>query len=500
MKAAIYRKDVKLYGIEMLKVIPIVIAFHFFVKLVLNPWGYLLDDGDYATTAMSISVFMALTFAILVGMGFVSEERTGGTNILLKRLPISSRKIYFEKLLAGLTIVLTLNAFILAYYYLIDANDYSLWKSPNGLVLGGFKINLLYTMVTGYFFCVALSFIAKEPIVIFVGALVAETLMWLALATMNDPNGINWLGFWTLVLYVVPLIVVPIVFSRFNWRLTGLQTDWQRIRVNRRGLASCDVTRFSSQRMTALARRYFAENGFLQVLALGSLVAAVIHSFSVASEPLSGHGEDFFFAGAGGSAIPISGIGLLVLAALGARANSNSEGQSTSNILHRQPAPREEIFWAKIVAAIPAITLVATSLIIIWWGRIPWVSSAFFCILVFSCALHTSMWENKQVPIILATLISCLTQFLYTMAWMTGISKSKVGVGIQVENDPFLVGLIPLSVMLIGSLYTAYDMATNHHFLSGTNKFRLKYNFTGTTATILTTLVVCFLAPTFVSL
>ena len=126
---------------------------------------------------------------------------------------------------------------------------------------------------------------------------------------------------------------------------------------------------------------------------------------------------------------------------------------------------------------------------------IPAISIGVFCVFIYITAMHMSLWMRSQLLIILGTLSGAIMAFTLTSAWMIPRGFPIYFKGFMPTYDPYLVGLIPLGLIILCSVLTAWRMAINRRFLAETEKNRAKYNLVGTLASLAAVYVVITVLP-----
>ena len=175
-----------------------------------------------------------------------------------------------------------------------------------------------------------------------------------------------------------------------------------------------------------------------------------------------------------GSFIPM--IGTLLLAALGTSSYAVNERHGLKCVTYYHPVSRGLIFATKLMVAIPAILMVSVALALTVKETVPTVGIFVLGFLIYLLAVHAClMYQKGTVIVILAGLLGVACVIGTIVLWMVPTDKAFFFDGFTPVHDPYLVGLIPFSMVTLGSLITGYCLATNRRFLAGTDVYRQRY-------------------------
>ena len=447
MAPMIFYKDVRI-GLKHLLIVPAMFTLMYLAMK-------LIAEGHYGHVATqqeigAISLVMLTTFntfiAIVIGAQVMAEEKNAGTNLLLARLPISRGHLYTEKIVAGLSCVAILYAASLFYLSFLDLEN--AWK--NSISFGTIPGNLAIAMFSAYAFAIALSRFTHQSIAILLVSFGAECLLWFAIAIIASTEAIDWYVIRVSGMFLLLFFVVPTILLWRKWQLPLHPALWG--------------TTDQRTRLKGLIWKSFAENGLLHVMCLLLLSATLILVYS--SSASIRHGDSIV-----GTCIVMMGV--LLFAALGSSAYATNERKGLHCIAYYHPIPRGHLFAAKQLAALPSIVIVSLALVLTVSEVVPAVTVVVFAIFMYLQALQICLtYQTGTVIVILAAMICAWMVVGSIWAWMTPTDNALIVDGFTPVNDPYLVALIPLTLVTFGSLSSSWRLATDRRFLASSDVYR----------------------------
>jgi len=465
MTPVIFYKDSRIL-LKSLLIVPAILVIYYIGMKLIGELHYGIEvtaDAFGETCVIILAVFDCLV-AILAGAQMTAEERNAETDLLLARLPISSRHLYAEKIAAGSTCVALLYVASLVFlsFFNLDAFD-----DPDSI--GTIPGNFFIIMFSGYLFAVIFSRFTHQAIAILFLAFGAECLLWFGIvitALVSKFTEADWYALPRVLVFTLLCFVVPVILVWKQWQLPLHPTVWG--------------TDHKSTQIKGLCWKSFTENGLLNVMCLLLLVAAtaVTGISYIIGTPATGwlsadSGSDNLFT----VRYCITGMGGLLLAALGTNSYTAKERSGLNCIAYHHPIPRSQFFLTKQVAAVPAIILVSLTLIITWGENVPAVAIVVFSLFFYLQAVQMCLaWQTGTVVVMLgavATAWSILVLIFF--GWMEPSDNPLFFEGFTPVHDPILVGLIPLAFVTVGSFISAWLMATNRRVLAGSDRYRQRY-------------------------
>ncbi len=166
-------------------------------------------------------------------------------------------------------------------------------------------------------------------------------------------------------------------------------------------------------------------------------------------------------------------MGVLLFAALGSNAYATNERRGLHCIAYYHPIPRGLLFAAKQLAALPSIVLVALALVLTVGEVVPAVSVVVLGIFIYLQAVQVCLtYQTGTVIVILAAMISAWMVVGSIWAWMTPTDNALILDGFTPANNPYLVALIPLTLVALGSLLSSWRLAKDRRFLASSDAYR----------------------------
>lgn len=451
MTPAIFFKDVRI-GLKHLLIAPVSLAaMYVLLKLIWEGhYGQPFGEAEIARFSIAVLACFNCFIAIVIGAQVMAEERNAGTDVLLARLPISQGHLYAEKVAAGLTSIALLYAATLLYLSFLGADAF--WNSES--ILGTIPRFLFITMFSSYLFALVCSRYTHQSIAILFLSVGAECLLWLGIGVVDHIDEVDWYALRMTIAFAFVSFVVPAMLVWRQWHLPLHPGLWRS--PHRRA------------RVTGMIWKSFAENGFLHVMCFMLLLATVILAL-VSSESIR-YGDSH-----AGTFIPV--VGVLLLAALGTNSYATSERTGLHCITYYHPIPKGLLFLTKQVAALPAVLMVSFALVLTVQASVPAISIVVFSIFLYLHAVQVCLtYQKGTVVVILAALMGAWIVCLTIVAWMAPTDNAIIFDGFTPVHDPFLVGLIPLTLVAIGSLWTTWRLATNRRFLASSDTYRQRYS------------------------
>ncbi len=453
-------------------------AFYLVYLLVLQPSGRQLGSEVFSVALLPISYCLAVFIAILVGIAIIADDRQAGSDQFLLRLPVSRRRLLTEKFAAGTLFLLGLSALIISYYLLLPDAE-SAWRGDGIQSFLSFPFSLMLSLSLAFVAAVAYSLFLRQPLVIFLAALCTVGMAWLLLQVLMTEVRMDWRGAGLSLTYLFLFFALPGILGRQQWQLS-LPDSLLRPPSGRRPFS-------------ALLLKELAAEGFLQLLALLLLLAAMAFWFLL-PEAAQLSRQELYEAQHNVPRYLLIGIAALLPITLGAHAYSANEGQGLACILYNHPASRQQLFLAKLLAAAPLLFCCWLSLLLVYDPAVPAFSLALFLFFLFVAALHTSLWlVSPMLNILLVTCAAILVYYLIG-GWMTAREAPWYFRGFSPLNDPYLVGLIPLSGLLLGCSIASWRQACDRRYLAATAERKARLSGISWLLVILITLLVSALA------
>jgi len=411
-----------------------------------------------------------------------TQERSAGTDWFLARLPISKQRIFLEKVCAGLVFLLLLFVLSEIFYAATDAAILPIWEPDRNF--GSFHSNLFLALFSSFVIAVGFSKFLTQPMAIFFAAFTTQIILWTSAQTLFTDVEADFMGTVIAFTYIVLCFGLPFVLAWKQWRYPLNPTVWG--------------SPGSRTQFKGLVFKTWGYDALLNITALLLLVSALILNFTAVDvTTLESRYEVFLVENGMNTTITtfVTGFALLLLMAVGANAYTTSDGDGLNCIAYAHPVPRTQLFLSKLAAAVPIVLVVWLIAWLNYRETIPAISIGVFCVFIYITAMHMSLWMRSQLLIILGTLSGAIMAFTLTSAWMIPRGFPIYFKGFMPTYDPYLVGLIPLSLIILCSVLTAWRMATNRRFLAATEKNRAKYNLVGTLASLAAVYVVITVLP-----
>lgn len=273
-----------------------------------------LDDW-FPQVQMAIGVLVALVAA---GYWF-AEERMGGNLCFLQRLPVSSRRIFTEKTMAGIGILLVLWLCQVAWCMQFYSTSKS-FMSSSGLV---FTFSLLVVSLYAYGLGLPLSRYLKQTIsVVLIGILavvVLSVFLLILWEIFHEALKAIFLGKYeelNVVLYI--LFATPLILIVYGSAIFRQTLFWK-----------------PRSHFDYLSQIYFSQNRLCQWLIHGVLILACFRIILINESNLIS------------LVILVSSICAVVSIAIGASTYTNEEKHGLKNVLFYQPIHLGELYWVR---------------------------------------------------------------------------------------------------------------------------------------------------------
>ncbi len=327
---AIFRKDIKILirqagsalGVQAFLML-IVPAFYILMQILYKS-SFPEDMFAYEWWFPQLQIAISVIIAFIVAAYWSVEEREGGHDRFLKRLPISALRLYGEKTAAGLFIVAATILIQYAWIRLFELAGMRLWNLADHPLFNLFKFTVLA-------YCIGLPVSRLVPntvSVILVGIVLWFLVLW-GYSSMDDTILLYLYDIDVLVVTLI-LILAILLFRWFNASRIERQTAG-----NLRLLMQLQMRQW--------------ENQLLFIVSILLFIVAVFlfpsHSF-----PL-------------GVSFPLSMFAMLLSAAIGVCTYRSNEKDGMHCVLYHHPISRSEIYWSRFffgltIAILPALALV----------------------------------------------------------------------------------------------------------------------------------------------
>ncbi len=418
---------------------------------------------DLMVAASEVAVATQWMFGGLYGLvaaaHFLAEERTAGTDVFLRRLPVSRARINAEKIAAELTAV----AFLwvcFAASHLLALPLGGLWRKEISAEMTGLPLAgpvaiggiLALVYVSSYLVGLLVSLAARQTtVIVLVGFAIWWTGFGFLMLALDDQLGMSWDMVWLILLPYAPLVAAPLFMASSGWRF----------RISR--AASWPLS--GRTRMVGHVWKSIAENSLLQMLSVGFLVSALVAP-SVVFDPM--------LVGVGG---------LLLVAALGTAAYAPLEKQGLHCVLYQHPVPRSHLFWAKTIAAIVPVLAVSAGAFLHWSRQapMPFLTVLALAAFAYACAVLLTLTFHRQVTALLATLatvfLTVVWPILLAESWApaTGVHFHWTLPSAEEGFVLFMGASLPLALLAVGCHMASWRMATDRAVLTGSARYRLTY-------------------------
>ncbi len=326
------------------------------------------------------------------------------------------------------------------------------------LLVGGV---LVLVSLSLYLAALPVALVARQPAVVF---LAGFAIWWAGFATftlaVDAELSVSWeLVGWLNVGLLTPLLAVALVLA-----LAG-----RRLRFNRAA-----AWRFSRRaRMAGLLWKSVTENTLLQAMCIAFLVVALIVPQA--------------------DSLAVTGVGLILIAALGTAAYDPVEKHGLHCVLYQHPVPRSQLFWAKTMAAIAPVLAVSAGAYVLW-GRqspMPFLTALALGSFAYACAVLLTLAFRRQLTAALATVVVVFLTLICPVLILELLMPHATSLLSIVSSDeisgPGFIALqataFPTALLAVGCLWAARRMATDRTVLTGSASYRLSY-FAGIYAVI----------------
>lgn len=448
-----------------------------FLLLIENVSDWPTMDEFWVAT-LSVASVISVLFAAMTGLAVISDEQLKTTHLFLLRLPVSRTRILTEKIVAGCAFLLILYVLVLIYYYIFVPADLDPWAATDDPSIGTLEGNLFLSMYSAFFVALAFSKLLKQQLAIFLATLAVELLLWVAFQAFFSELEFDSQGTVLAIVYLLLFFGVPGLLFWKQWTLSVPKSAWG--------------SPPARTRLRGLVWTQFAQNGLINLLTLLLFVAASL--FGLFGPDIETLDRASAYALRNSiTVICLSGMALFLPIAAGANSYAANDGDGLDCIVYGHPVPRTELFLSKLLAASPVVVLSWFSVLFVIRNEFPAVSFAVFFLFAYLAAVHVSLWMRFPVMVIMATVTWVLLVFVAIAGWMEERTWPWYFQGFTPEHDPALVGLLPLSLITLGTFITSWHMASNRQFLSASKRYRERYNIATTCITLIATVAIVWL-------
>ena len=463
MISQIFYKDLKRASLWLLVYPFILLEWIVAYYLFADRLGWEVDRETFIAGCLIVAFVMHTICAMVVGINVIADEETKGTDQFLKRLPLSKFQVLREKVLAGASFLLFLYLAAVIFYALFLPEGAPIIHNSREMNFGIYPVNLFIAIFSAYFIAIAASFYFKQQIVIFMITLIGECSLWIgARLTIGAREAIQVEGALISIWYMVLIFGLPalLAWKKFHFSLNPKIWGTPQSRTVFKGLVF----------------KHIAQDGMLYVLSVGLLLVAIIYALVRPDMATLTTRMEIFEIQNSFPYLIISGLAVFLPVTAGAGAYSTNEGQGLECTLYHHPVSRNQLFFSKIVAALPIIVICYFGLLLTLTDRWPWQSLLVWTVFSYAVALHISQWIKSLVLIILAGLSWGVFLVSMILIWMEPTPDFLFFGSFVPENDYRIVATIPLAFLTLGSLVSSWHMATNRRFLAGSNEFKVKFN------------------------
>lgn len=405
-------------------------------------------------------------YALVAAAYFLAEERNAGTEIFLRRLPVSRARINAEKIGAGLTVVALLWACFVATHLLALPMG-GLWSTemlasgilgesqPDGLwKTTAFVGGMLATVyVSSYLVGLLVSLAVRQVIVVVLVGFAIWWAVFVFLMVLDSELPVTRDMVWLNLLVYAPLVAAPLVMALPGRRFRFFPaTTWSFV---------------GRWRLAGLVWKSITANSLLQALCLVFLVTALFLRGDV-------------------DAWMVTAVGVILLAALGTAAYAPLEKEGLHCVLYQHPVPRLHLFWAQTIAAVAPVLAVSAATFLLWnrqWS-VPFLLVLALGCFAYACAVLLTLAFPKQLTAMLATIAVVFTTFIWPIVILEFLSPNVIPQFAFITTDTIFgsgnAGFIalqatalPVTLLAVGCFWAARRMATDRAVLTGSPRYRL---------------------------
>jgi ABC-type transport system involved in multi-copper enzyme maturation permease subunit len=405
-----------------------------------------------------LQVVVSMLIALVASAHLLAEERENGTDRFLSGLAVSRKRMFQEKIAAGLSIVLLTLLVQFAWGLLIGlAAGVDLWFPRD---ITQIVVTMTTTSVLAYVIGLPLSMYFRRSIyVILTGMIPSLAVTWMIQVPWSRQAPETAYFLFTLVALGIP-IAAPVLGGTF---------------VGRR------FPRISGRHGPTLA-----------LLAKQTREKAVIYLVLAPVIVFAFLAKEAFFI--------LAGLAFLLFAVVfGVATYTREEKTAGSSVLYHHPASRSRVFWTKFLHGllpllIPLLMLAALGIALREWGLIPhsgeyyvaqvgsfvlWVVIAYCCGALFTHACASPIYGTLGgiVGLILAAVLFVYIRILPGTRALEIIqfgAQYVPSTGLFPAGDfPSLsVFLLPLFLVAAGLALSAWRASTDRMLQSGSSFFR----------------------------
>ena len=450
-------------SLRWLLVYPIILANWIIAYYLLaDRLGWDVSYLTFIKGSLAAAFIMNTLIAIVVGLSVYVDDVTNGTDKFLYRLPLSRTRILQEKFLAGLSYLLLLYLVAVIYHMAFMPEGVSVFESNLDRDIGNYRTNLFVAMFSAYIFSIGISLLIQQQILVFIAAFLLEVLMWTGLQVVLTQFALNLEGAFIALTYLFLFFVLPVVLVWKKWNLALNPSFWG--------------TPQSRTLFKGLVWKHVAQDGMLNGIAIGLFLATGLYALLGPDTSSIASRLEVWEIQNGIPYLFMVALALFLPVAAGAGAYSSMEGQGLDCVMYLHPVFRTQLFFSKIVAALPIMIISYFALLVTVGDRWSWISLLVWVPFSYSIALHISLWIRSVVLIILAAVSWAIFILSFTMIWMEEtVEFLFFGAWVPV-NDVQIVALLPLSLLTFGGIVSSWHMAINRKFLASSDAFKMRFN------------------------
>ena len=389
----VYRKDLRVLSKQAVAALLLQPVLLILISILLKARWHTFDYSAIFRYALSASfvrdffpkIQIAITalVALAAAAQWYAEERTGQHDRFLRRLAASRTRVWGEKTLAGLTIVLG----VILVQYLCQSValmfGYEIWylDDPVGVYISVIGI-------TSYLVGLSLSCLFKQTLhVVLVGLVIEFSGLWLyASIGQHSIASIRWAVFIIIAVLIVAPAISMLPSSRISTLFAGILSS----------------KRENRSKIQAIVDKQVRENFLMYAIAL---VLAVCGFLMAHDEPLTFEAYRVIFLV----------VMFIHLAVLGVCVYNADDKDAARCVLYHHPISRSTLFWTKFLTGlIPAfilafsITVLVNGLRVLHFRHLPAMTvSAAACLLPYSCGLlATCVFRNPLYAALAAIILT----------------------------------------------------------------------------------------------
>lgn len=485
MVSKIFYKELKRATIWLLA-FPFLLADWFVASEVFSVrLGWENSPRDLITGGLTTAFVVNTLIAIVVGIAVISDERAKGTDAFLLRLPISKMQILREKLLAGSIFLFSLYLVTAACYWIFMPEGAYLFASRYEQPLGSYYGNLFLAMFSGYVVAVLSSFKLQQPLAIFLVAFIVQCSIWIFARVWLTDSPLRNEGALIATWYLLIIFGMPVLLVWKKWNFSVPPSVWG--------------TRESRTLFKGLVWKHIAQDGMLYIISIGLLFLALVYGVlgpdfeTLTRRELVAAQNSFPY-------LLVAGTSILLPIALGANAYGLYDGQGLNCALYNHPISRTQLFVAKMTAALPILAVSFIGLLMTLGESWPVITLSVWILFSYFSAIRMSLWLKSIVLIILSSVSWCIFLAAMVLVWMQATPEFLFFGDFEPVNDYRIIAAIPLALIALGTVVSAWHMATNRHFLAGSDRFKVWFNAAGSCAVYVFTIASVGVLQQFVTL